>query len=108
MKNIPEFISRHAAFASIIVVCAMVVNSVFVDKDNAWDHWSWLFQMAFILSYLAIEYLRYKKVSLSVEERFKKYLLDFENWESVEEDHWHYKPDPNFVVCPREEDIWGS
>ena len=56
MKN---FVASHAAFLSVIVVTTMGINGVFVDKGNAWSHWSWILQIALILVYLAIEFLRY-------------------------------------------------
>lgn len=36
-------------------------------------------------------------------ERLEAYLLDFENWEQVEENRWYYKPFPEFTVQPIEE-----
>lgn len=101
-----KFVSSHAAFVSIVIVSVIGINGAFVDKDNSLYHLSWLVQFALVAVYLFIEFIRYKSESLSVEERFQKYLLDFEQWEETRENNWHYKPDPDFVVCPTDEDSW--
>ncbi|MDP7221972.1 MAG: hypothetical protein QF692_01775 [Alphaproteobacteria bacterium] len=100
-----NFVSAHAGFISILLVTAIGVNGIFVDKDIL-ASWYWLLQGFLIAGYLWVEYLRYKKDSLSVEERFKKYLLDFENWEESEENNWHYKLDPSFIFEETGEDVW--
>lgn len=101
-----KFVSSHAAFVSIVIVSVIGTNGVFLDKDNPFYHWSWLVQLVLIVLYLSVEFIRYKNDSLSVEQKFKKYLLDFENWEETDENHWHYKPEPNFIVEPTDEDYW--
>ncbi len=105
-EKIINYISNHAAFISILIVSVMGLNSVFVDKGNEWEHWSWLSLAIIMVAYLGVEFLRYRKDNISVEEHFKKYLLDFENWEETDENNWHYKPHPEFIVCPTEEEYW--
>ncbi len=37
-------------------------------------------------------------------ERLQIYLLDFHNWEEVEENNWYYKPFPEFTIQQTDED----
>ena len=101
-----DFFQNHTAVFSIIIVSLIGFTGFFIDTNNSWYHWSWLAQVILIFSYIALEIIRYKKNSLTVKERFKRYLLDYKNWEETEENTWHYKPDPDFMVLPTPDKSW--
>lgn len=39
-------------------------------------------------------------------DRLKNYLVNFDGWEEINENNWHYKQFPEFTVCPTEEETW--
>ncbi len=39
-------------------------------------------------------------------ERLENYLLDFDGWEEINENNWHYKQFPEFTIAPTEQETW--
>ncbi len=106
MKQVKEFSLTHLTFIKVLLVGFMALIGFFITKENAWSHWSWLLYGLLFISYLIAEFIQHKQSMLSPLERVRAYLLDFDGWEEVEENNWHYKAHPEFMVCPTKEDLW--
>lgn len=87
------FLLDHLWLFKILTVLASSIIAVFLSKDNSWNHWSWIVYAFLIFLYIFLEIIEKKQSSLSPLEKFKIYLLDFENWSHGEKDYYIFAPE---------------
>ncbi len=96
MKKIQSFFLSYLGFIRPILVAVLSILAFFIGKGNPSDYWSIPAYVALFLFYLIAELIQHKQNTLSPLKKFKKYLLDFANWQhgGVESpDYYHAAPE---------------
>lgn len=90
--------------ATIIALMAFV--AFFIDKDNAWCHWTWIIYGFLTAVLLLLEYHDNRMKNMKPIDRAKKYLSDCNGWKSSGGDNYedYYEAAPEFTISTVDDD----
>lgn len=78
----------------------MAFVAFFIDKDNAWLHWTWIIYVSLTAALLLLEYHDNRIKNVRAIDRAKKYLSDYNGWKSSSGDNYedYYEAAPEFTI----------